>query len=156
MKGNDIILSSPPRGPVEEGIISGTPKPGTIMEIVPGTAPVNGRFTWRASTVTTGNARMVAILCADNLQGKLPTDAYVSGTRGRIYFPLIGEEVNVLFAPEPGTGSVSTVKIGDLLGINTSGLAVPNSSYPSTPFQSLEYITENPSQTATLVWCKRT
>lgn len=154
MKGNDIVLSVPPRGVMEEGIVSGTPKPGTVMQIKAGTAPVNGRFTWEASSVTSGSPRMLALLLADPEQGKLPTDAYVSGTRCFLYFPLIGEEVNVLTAAEPGTGSADTFKIGDVLGVSNAGLAIPNSAYTFTPFTALEYLVQTPADTQTLLWVK--
>ena len=45
-KGNEIIVSSEPRGRFEECIVSGTPKPGTVIDIKPTVAAVSGRFTY--------------------------------------------------------------------------------------------------------------
>ncbi len=155
MKGTSIVVTSPPKGHFEEGIISGTPKPGQFMEIVPNVAPIGGCFTWRVSSKTTGNTRMVVILREDALQGKTYADAYVSGSRCFLYFPLVGEECNVLTAAEAGTGSADAFHIGDDLGISSTGFAVPNSSYTSTPWLVLEHIVQSPADTPTLVWSKR-
>ena len=46
MMGTNVIVVTSPNGRKIEGIISGTPKPGTWMQIKPSVAPINGRFTW--------------------------------------------------------------------------------------------------------------
>src|SRR5262252_5965258 len=85
MKGTEIIVSAYPRGVREECVISGTPKPGTCLEIVPATLPINGRFTYRLVTRANGSKGPVVIAEKDRLQGKTELDAYVSGTQGFIY-----------------------------------------------------------------------
>lgn len=157
MRGSEIIVTSEPKGQFEEGTVSGTPLPGMIAEIVPQSAQVRGgRYSWRASSVTTGSFRDVWVFREDNQQGKTATDAYVNGTACFLYAPLIGEDINVLLAAEPGTGSADAVKVGDLLGCDNSGHVVPNSAYTSTPFKVMEHLSESPAQTPTLIWCKRT
>jgi hypothetical protein len=161
MKGSTIQLTSPPRGVFDEGTIIDTSSPGTIMEVVPdsaisgGDVPTGGRFSWRHSSATVGNPRQITVLLDDPLQGFLPTKAYVANTRCFLYTPVMGEDINILTAPEPGTGSVSSFHVGDLLGIDATGRAVPNSSYTSTPFTSMEHLTQSPNDTATLLWCRR-
>ncbi len=149
-RGTEIIVSSEPRGRFTEGIISGTPKPGTIMELLAATAPVGGRFTWRASTRSTGAKGAIAVLLPDNLQGKLATDAYVTLTRGFLYFPVAGEELNLLVADVAGTAD--DVAIGALFGVETTtGKLKADSSYGSAPFQALEAITDPAADY--LLWC---
>lgn len=157
-KGSDIILTSPPRGVFLEGIVSGTPSPGTVMQIKAGAAPVGGRHTWEVYNPTSdGDPRLVAVLLPDQLQGGIATAAYVSGTRCFMYVPLAGEEINMLAAGEPGTGSANAFTIGERLEIqHATGLLIQQSSSAgSAPFQSMEHIDEVPN-TATLVWCIRT
>lgn len=140
MKGTEIVLDAEPRGHFEECIVYGTPKPGTVMELK-AAALASGRATYQAATRTTGGKGAVAVLCADHLQGKGHSDAYVSGTRGFLYWPIAGEELNMLVADVSGTAD--DVAIGDLFGVETvTGKLKANSSYASTPFQAMEVITD--------------
>src|SRR4051812_27733305 len=104
-KGNEIIVTSNPKGMFLEGIVSGTPKPGTMMEIKPSAGYAANRFTWQVfQPGTDGKKRLCVVLLPDQLQGKLATDAYVDGTRCFLYCPIPGEEMNILLADVAGTG----------------------------------------------------
>lgn len=141
MKGNEIIVSTNPKGVFKEGIVSGTPKPGTIMEVTTA-APVAGRFTWQASTRTSGAKGLIAVLLPDQLQGKTATDAYVSGTRCFLYCPVAGEELNLLVGDQAGTADDVTAG-SSLFGVEqTTGKLKLNSSYTSAPFLALETFTD--------------
>lgn len=154
MKGSDILLSTNPRGFFEEVIISGTPLPGTFMEIVPSTEPVGGRFTYRNVTRGNGVKGPVAILLSDTKQGKTATDAYVSGTRGVIYWPVAGEEMNALLSESAGTGTAGETNIGDLLAIQKdSGQLMAGGALGSTPFYLMEHGGVD-GLTDTLKWVK--
>lgn len=153
-KGETIIINSEPKGVFKEGIISGTPKPGTVMELVPSTVPVGGRFTWRAVTSRSANGAkgLMAVLLEDKLQGKLITDAYVSGTRGFLYCPIAGEELNMLLDYPGGTGTSDEDDIGELLTFeNGTGKLIPAGSYASAPFMLLENL-DTAITADTLVW----
>jgi hypothetical protein len=153
-KGSAIIVSSHPKGKWIEGYISGTPKPGSCMELVPATGPSSGRYTYRAVTRSTGAKGQVIVLLGDTLQGKLevgavigtnkgstPGDAYVSGTWGFMYVPEAGDEMNMYVSDVAGTAD--DVAIGDLFGVETTtGHLKANSAYTSAPFQALETITD--------------
>lgn len=156
MRGSEIIVSAHPQGKFLEGVITDGSKPGTMMELVPQFVLQGGRQGYRASTTTTGTGREIIVLREDYLQGKTVNDAYVPNTRGFLYSPLPGEDINVLTASEPGTGSADAFKVADLLGVNSSGLAVPNASYASTPFQCQEHLVQTPADTPTLLWVQRT
>lgn len=139
--GNCIVVSANPHGKFGECTISGTPKPGTFLELLPATVSVAGRFTMRAVTRATGARGGVCILDYDRLQGKTVDDAYVTGTRAFTYWPIAGEELNGRVASVAGTAD--DVAIGDLFGIEqTTGMLKANSSYTSAPFAALEAITD--------------
>lgn len=152
-RGNEIIVSADPQGKFLEGIISGTPKPGTLMQLKAGVAMKGGRFTWEAATPVGGDGKpsIVAVLLADNLQGKTATDAYVTGTRCFLYCPIAGEDLNVLVGE--GAGTANTFAVGDYLMLDAEdGILIPSSSPVSAPFIVLE--TETQVTGSTLVWCK--
>ncbi len=154
-QGNEIIVTSPARGVHLEGIIDGTPKPGTVMQIKAATEPVGGRHTWEDYDVAAdGDQRLIAVLLPDALQGKLATDAYVSGDRGFLYVPLPGEDLNMLVLNISGTGDLFA--IGDILMVNDGDgkLIATTGSPESEPFivmQTVAAITVD-----TLIWCKFT
>lgn len=154
MRGQEVIASANPKGHFEECIISGTPKPGTCMEIVPAVAAISGRFTYRLVTRASGAIGPICVLLRDELQGKLITDAYVNGTRGFLYWPVAGEELNMVIDDVVGTGCVEDTAIGDLLMVETvTGELMANSAGASAPFAALEkrsgFITAD-----TLEWVK--
>lgn len=154
-KGNTIILSSNPKGQFIEGTIGDTSKPGTIMQIEAATTDKNGRPTLIAAAPgADGKKVMCAVLLEDNLQGKLISDAYVSGTRCRAYVPAPGEEINVRYGETAGTGN--SVTIGDRLIVNaTGGYLIPESGSPEdTPFVARETLTQQAADA--LVFCVKT
>lgn len=144
MKGNEILLSENPRGRRTEGIVSGTPKPGTFMTLVAATEPDGtGRYTWEPyNRAADGNRALVAILLEDHLQGKGPDDAYVNGDRCFLYFPLPGDELNARVADAAGTAD--DVAIGDLFIIDdgTGKLNATTGTPEAEVFQALETITD--------------
>lgn len=140
-KGYNVIVTPDPKGTWEECIVSSTPQPGVVMELVPATAPVSGRFTYRACTRTNGAAGPVAVLDIDRYQGKTRDDAYVSGTRGFLYWPVAGEEFNMQLSESAGTGTTNMTNIGDLLSVQkTSGQLIAGTSL-SKPFMLMERVT---------------
>jgi hypothetical protein len=152
-KGNSIVVQDNPRGCFIEGIVSGTPIPGTVMEMVPATVPVNGRFTYRSSARGAGRDRMALILMEDSAQGGTMTGAYVSGTRCQMYVPLPGEDVNVLVdVPGTGTSLGGGPTIGEYLEYNNDGhLTLEVGSPQSTDFISDENIPDT-AVGYTLTW----
>lgn len=145
-----------------EGIIDDTSLPGTCMEVTPASTPVNGRQHWRAvQSGVTGNPRgPVTVLCEDPEQGFTFTQAYVAGTRCFLYQPLPGDEMNVLFAPQQGTGSADVVTVGERLvievGASVNGMvAVQSVAANAAEFKALERITGTPD-VAFLVYVAKT
>lgn len=146
--GNEIVLT-PSRGVRVEGIVSGTPKPGTVMQIQAGTSPVTGRFTWEAYNRAADAYRPqgpIAILDMDAEQGKLATDAYVSGTRGFLFIPWPGCELNCLLKDITGTGTGDEATVGINLTVDdgtgklikTAGSTEAPATLQVEPFIALE------------------
>lgn len=138
MKGTEILLTTNPAGRFEEVVIYGTPKPGTCLEIK-AAALDNGRPTMQAVTRASGAIGSICVLLPDSLQGQKYSDAYVSGARGLVYYPVAGEELNMIIADVAGTGSAEDNAIGDLFGVQTNtGKLLANNSFASAPFQAME------------------
>jgi hypothetical protein len=156
-KGRNIILTGEPLGLFEEGYITDTSKPGMIMETVPGAALVNGRRQVRAASRAAGTKGPLCVLLADSLQSKLGVgaagasvtsggvtvtgaaqagDAYAAGTVCFLYWPEVGDELNLLVGDVAGTGDV--LAVGDLYGVNNNGKLIKNASYASAPFECQE------------------
>lgn len=140
---NEIILSGDPKGHFTECIVDGTPKPGTLMTIKLATAPVNKRFVWEAyNRDADGDRAMWGVLINMYEIGQGVDVAYVSGARGKIYFPLKGDELLVLFGNAAGTAD--DVAIGSYLIIDdATGKVIPTTGSPECePFVALEDIVD--------------
>lgn len=142
---NTIVVSNDPRGRFQNGFIDGTLKPGTVVQLKAATEPVSGRFTWQVYDRGADSDRPVgplAVLCEDDLQGKLATDAYVSGTMGKIYIPIPGDELLMLVADVAGTDT-DTHTIGELFIVDdgTGKLLTTTGSPEIEPFTCLETLT---------------
>lgn len=164
-KGNEIIVSAKPKGHFEEVIVSGTPKPGTVMEFKRSvTSPIGGRWTYEPAGTTAasgvqgmaadGNRLPICVLLPDHLQGKLATDAYADGDRAQVYYPAPGEELNMLVENQSGTADDFVP--GDKLIVDdgTGKLLISASTPESEPFICLETVTDMTADQ--LVWCKYT
>lgn len=166
-KGNEIIVTANPKGHFEECTVSGTPKPGTVMELKTGVSSVGGRWTYEPAGTTAnvstsqgmaadGNRLPIAVLCPDSLQGKLATDAYASGDRGFLYYPIMGEELNMILLDESGTGDTQDFIPGSKLIVDDgTGKLIQSASTPEAePFICLETVTDLAADY--LAWCKYT
>lgn len=155
MRGSKIIVTGDPKGVRLSGIIKDTSKPGTCMQLNTGqTADKPGGFEWIAAAPgTDGKTVLHCILMEDRTQGKLNTDAYVSGTLISMYCPLPGEDVNIIIGETAGTGN--SFNIGDYLMINaTGGYYIPITGSPQqTAFVVMEKVTQQAG--SYLTWCKR-
>ena len=148
MRGTQILLAADPQGRLCEGTIVGTPKPGIAVELVPYGAGANveqgGRLKYRPCTRAKGTAGPIAILLEDELQGLSYNAAYVTGTRCRVYYPALGEEMNIRVSV-PGTGTGSDVEIIggalDLAGDGTGKFQAGGAA--SSPFEALENIADS-------------
>lgn len=159
-KGKNIVASGSPRGVFRDVLISGTPYPGMILQMKAAVAEVQGKMTYEVRGTTAGSKGEIAVYCPDELQGAVGVgaaltpggnalgDIAVTGQIGRVYFPVMGEELNLVVGSVAGTAD--DVAIGDLFGVNNDGKLKANSSYTSAPFKACEVITD---PTADYVMC---
>ena len=144
MKGTKILLASPTRGVTEQIIVSGTPKPGTCMEMVPATEPVGGLFSYAVYgtqaasggnfVAADGNKKAVAVLLEKDQEAKIYSDAYATGDRGRVYFPIPGEELNMLFENQSGTADAFAIGDEAMIDDGTGKLLAVDSDAEAQPF----------------------
>ncbi len=171
-KGNGIIVNAVPKGHFEECYVSGTPKPGTCMEIKIGTALRGGRWTYEAAGTTAanstysgmaadGNRIPIAVLCGPvesmaSVPGALSTTAYADGDRGMVYYPIPGEELNMIIKDESGTAADQDFVPGTKLIVDDgTGKLIASASTPeSEPFICLETAADVAADV--LTWCKFT
>lgn len=140
-RGNKVILSAHPAGKFAEGTIYGTPKPGIVLSIK---TPFyeGGWHLWEPFTPASGHKRLIAVLLEDDLLGGTLDTAFVSGTRCKIYYPQMGDELNMLIADLAGTGADNTHAALEQLMVQTAtGKLIADSSGESEPFTLLEAVT---------------
>lgn len=139
MRGSKILINANSRGRRDEGTITDTSKPGTHMEIVPATAMIAGRFSYRACSAAAGAKGPRIVLLENWVVGKIYSDAYAANERCFLYWPEVGDELNLILGDVAGTGDAA-IAIGDVYGVNNDGKLKRNSSYTSTPYQAQEAV----------------
>lgn len=151
MKGNQILIQENPKGVFKSVVISGTPKPGTAMIPVLATAvDDNGLPTYEpaGTTAASGYSGMsndgdripIAILLDDKNQGKLYSTAYADGDTAEVYFPLPGEELNILLENQSGTADAFAVGDRVMVDDGTGKFLAVDSDPESEPFELMEAV----------------
>lgn len=148
MRGSVIVAQANPQGRFGEGIISGTPKPGVVMEMTTA-AMNNGRDTYQVWSKADGALGPICVLREDDLQGFDYDTAYVSGRRGFLYWPLPGDELNMRVLDVAGTGD--DITRGQRFGIDQNTGKLVAGSLTNEPFESLEAVTDPTADTMLLV-----
>jgi hypothetical protein len=150
-RGSKIVLEGAPRGKRVEGVASGVLYPGMLVEVTTGTLR-GGRHTWVKKSGD-GVRGMVAVIEEDAKNGRDALTAYASGDVIPIYFPVNGEEFNLLKVDISGTGSpTEDLTVGESLKIVEGKLA--SSDTPPVPevkpFIAMEAVVDQAGDT--LVW----
>lgn len=158
MKGNSIIVASPKRGVQVEGTLSGANYPGTAMQVKPSTAFVNGRPVFQYyQPNASGDPRLIAILLENYLYGGQANQQYADGDHCFVYYPLPGEDMNII-VDVPGTGTTQTeFSIGSrLIPQNTNGhFEVESTSSFVAWFMSNENLSDISTGTLEWLWATR-
>lgn len=141
-RGNKILISPEPKGTFQECIVQGTPKPGTVMEIITPFYQGNRHLMRVYQPGTDGLRRPIAVLLEDDLQGKTIDDAYVTLTRGMVYYPVAGEELNMLYADVAGTTDDHPALELAIVDSGTGKLVATTGSPQSEPFELLEAVND--------------
>jgi hypothetical protein len=145
MLGTKVLITGEPKGRVINGIVSGTPSPGTIMQIANAVEPVSGRYTWEVFDQAADGDRPsgpVAVLLEKG-EGYDYSTAYEDGYDCRVYIPLHGDELNMLVAAS-GTATSDAQAIGDKYIIEDgTGLLIATTGTPECePFTCMETLTD--------------
>lgn len=149
-RGNNLVVSGHARGHHIAGKIDGTPKPGTVVTPKPGTTPDdNGLIEFEPAGASAGlmsadgDRIPIGVLDIDIGRGKTLDDAYADGDHVRVYYPLPGEELNMLFHNESGTADDVVAGTTKMIVDDGTGGLVPTASTPEAePFLALESITD--------------
>lgn len=164
MQGTRILVTSKPRGVFEDVYIAvgRTPKPGVCMEIDPTVAHVGGVFTYQEYGVMAassgqyitadGNRKAIAILLEKDQENKIYSDSYVAGDLGRIYWPVMGEQFNMLFEDVGGTADDFIIGEEVMVDDGTGMLLTATSSVEAHPFTVLEVVADPVADHWT--WCR--
>jgi hypothetical protein len=158
--GAGVIVSAQPRGRFEEGNIVGVGiKPGTVVQIDPGVAYQSGRPSFIPYNPGADNDPTVGplgVLLEDSPSGFSALVALQNGQRCRVYYPLPGDELNMLCEGEAGTGSANALTIGERLGIrNNTGKLIAQATPTAAAFFICNEHIDEVVDTDTLVWCTR-
>lgn len=155
MKGTRILVTSKPRGVFEDVYVVGTPKPGTVMEIEPSVEPIGGLFhyavygTQAASSgqyvSNDGDRKAIAILLEYDQEGGIYSRAYVDDELGRIYWPAMGEQFNMILQDVSGTGDSFVIGEELMCDNGTGKLLTADADAEAHPFTLLETVAVAPT-----------
>lgn len=154
MRGSTVVITENPRGRFIEGVVSGTPKPGTIMQLTTTAVDGNGRHTWVVfNRDADGNrpAGPLAVLL-ERGEGYTYDTAYTDGDQCFLYIPLPGDELNLLWSTA-GTGASDATAVGDIAIVDDgTGLLVATTGSPEIePFVAMEVVSDTVAA-GTMVW----
>lgn len=137
-KGSLILINGVrPNGRFRSGILSGVCYPGMQLQMKAGVEPINGCYTYEACS-TAGANQVPLILLEDENQGVNFTTAYADGAFGRMYVPIPGDELNLLYANISGTSDAFT--IAQKVCVNNAGKFVTTTGTPQKNHQCEETV----------------
>jgi hypothetical protein len=154
-RGNKIVVNADARGHYEWGFLLTGEKPGTIMQIDASVALKAGKHTWKVYTRDADGdqpAGPFAVVDHEPYLGRDATTAYAAGDFAKLYIPLPGDELNLLF--KNLTGTADDVAIGTIMTVDTTtGKLIPTTGTPETePAVALEALTDPTADT--LLWVR--
>lgn len=165
MQGTRILVTSKPRGVFEDVYITGTPKPGTVMEIKHSTAAIGYVFNFQVYGITAinnpqtghgvgndGDRKAIAILLEKDQENKIYSDAYVAGDLGRVYYPVMGEQFNMLVEDVGGTGDDFVIGEELMVDDGTGKLLTADADAEAHPFTAYEAVTDPMADH--WIWCR--
>lgn len=143
-RGNQIIVTSDPKGRFDFGKLYGAIKPGTCVQIRAAAGlDGDGRPTFEPyAPGTDGEQREVIVVLENQLLGGLMTTAYADGDVAQVYYPEAGDELNVLKGDVSGTGD--DFAFGDMLMIDSgTGKVIKATGSPEMEsFRCLEAVVD--------------
>jgi hypothetical protein len=154
-RGNRIVVNPDADGAYEWGFITTAEKPGTVLQINPSVALKSGKHTWIVYTRDADGDHPkgpFAILVEDLFQARDATTAVTAGDFAKMYIPLPGDELNLLYKNVAGTAD--DVAAGDILTVDSgTGKVQVSSATPETEVAvALEAIVDPTADQ--LLWCR--
>lgn len=156
-RGNRVVVNPDAKGAYEWGHVATAEKPGTIMQVDPSVAMKGGKHTWVPYSRDADGDRPkgpFAVIIEDLYQGRDNTTALTAGEIAKMYIPLPGDEINLLFFNQ--TGTADDVAVGDLLIVDSgTGKVYKTASTPETEVAvALEAIVDPTADR--LIWARWT
>ena len=166
MRGSRVLISENPRGRFLEGIVDGTPKPGTLMQVAATAVDGNGRHTWGVYDRDADGdnpAGPLAVLL-ERGEGYTPFTgsgasrvndggtAYVAGDVCFLYCPLPGDETNLLWATS-GTSTGDSLTVAQIgMPEDGTGFILDTTGVECEPVIAMEALSDTVAG-GTMVWC---
>lgn len=170
MRGNAILITEDPRGRRKEGVIDGTPKPGTLMQVMAVAVDANGHHTWGVYdrdadgdnpagplAVLLEKGEGIAPFTISGSSGGTRTRtndggaAYAAGDVCSLYCPLPGDELNVLWATS-GTGTGDSLTVGQIgMPEDGTGYIIDTTGVECEPVIAMEALSDTVAA-GTLTW----
>ncbi len=158
-RGNEIIVTSDPKGQFDSFYLTTAMKPGTIVQRDPSVALKSGRFTAKLYDADADGGRPKGALWVVTqlhhaMTWMTATDEIPVGELAKCYCPRAGEEINLLLANLSGTADDHTA--GEILIVDdTTGLLIATTGSPETEVAMLLETVTDPTADQ-LVWCEWT
>lgn len=154
-RGNRIVVNPDAKGPYEWGYVTTAEKPGTIVQLDTSVALKHGKHTWVVyNRGADGDhpAGPFAVIIEDLYQGRDATTAGAAGDFTKLYIPLPGDELNLLFLNQSGTAD--DVAAGDIMMVDDgTGKITPTTGTPETEVAvALEALVDPTADT--LLWVR--
>lgn len=133
-RGNRIVVNPDAKGAYEWGYVATAEYPGTIMQLNASVALKGGKHTWVPYNRDADGNRPggpFAVIVEDLHQGKAATAAHTAGEICKMYIPLPGDELNLLFGNASGTGD--DIAVNDLMIVDDgTGKIIETTGSPET------------------------
>ena len=154
MRGSRVLISENPRGRFLEGIVDGTPKPGTLMQVAATAVDGNGRHTWGVYDRDADGdnpAGPLAVLL-ERGEGYTYESAYTAGDVCFLYCPLPGDETNLLWATS-GTSTGDSLTVAQIgMPEDGTGFILDTTGVECEPVIAMEALSDTVAG-GTMVWC---
>lgn len=143
-RGNEIIVTSNPRGVITEGFVKSgqTFYPGMAVVLDPSVALRSGNHTFKYAAPTAGQflGPIGIVMNLQTLIGRTNDKSIAAGEKCQVYFPLLGEQVNILVKDDSGS-STEDHALGQPMIPDSTGKFVDVGAGANGSFTLLEAIT---------------
>jgi hypothetical protein len=133
-RGNRIVVNADAKGAYEWDYVTTAEKPGTIVQLDVSQALRHGKHTWVVYNRAADGDRPLgpyAVIVEDLYQGRDADTAYGAGELCKLYIPIQGDELNLLFLNVSGTADDVAAGVALIVDDGT-GKVTPTTGTPQT------------------------